>query len=92
MGGWSSDVGYKLQFIVWANWKRMSIKAIGQEEMFPSHSPTWWDDNYWFLSLHNLLSCLIEQVYLDYLEAGADIIIIASYLVTLSFRLSVCLY
>ena len=47
--------------------------------MFPSHSLTWWDDNYWFLSLHNFPSFLIEQVHLDYLEVGADIIITTSY-------------
>lgn len=30
-------------------------------------------------SLHGSLMCLLEQVHLDYLEAGADIIITASY-------------
>jgi len=31
------------------------------------------------VSFHWLMCCLIEQVHLDYLEAGADIIITASY-------------
>lgn len=57
--------------------------------MFPLYLLTWWDDNYMFLSLHNLFSCLIVQVHLDYLEAGADIIITASYQVALSVYLSI---
>lgn len=34
---------------------------------------------HFFLSFHSSLICLFEQVHLDYLEAGADIIITASY-------------
>jgi len=44
------------------------------------------------VSFHWLMRCLIEQVHLDYLEAGADIIITASYQVItmISLSLSLC--
>ena len=43
------------------------------------------------VSFHWLMCCLIEQVHLDYLEAGADIIITASYQVITMISLSLSL-